>query len=183
MTLDRDLLIKLLNMTTSKHEGEVLSAIQKSNELLRRSKTSWSDLIKPEETPSVRPQPQPQPQSQPQSRASGQTQVPPERPREADFAAHRRHQHSGPGAGRANGYHSKYQARARSASLHSTIRSIPWLIRIPLFPLWLAAELYAGYAPAEQTRTRRGTAMVIIVILYVLCFGLSIAAINEAFGH
>jgi len=162
-------------MTTSKHEGEVLSAIQKSNELLQRSEMSWSDLIKPAEAPSVQPQAQSQPQSQ--------THAPPERPREADFAAHRYYRFHGPSAARGQTYHSKYRARARSASLHSTIRSMPWLVRIPLFPLWLAAELYAGYAPTEQTRTRRGAAMVIIVILYVLCFGLSIAAINEAFGH
>ncbi len=45
MPLDKDRLIKLLNMTMSQHDGEALSAIRKSNELLNLNQTSWSDLF------------------------------------------------------------------------------------------------------------------------------------------
>jgi hypothetical protein len=36
-------LIKLLNMTASQHDAEVLVAIRKSNALLRRNQTTWSE--------------------------------------------------------------------------------------------------------------------------------------------
>ena len=45
MTVDRDRLIKLLNLTESAHDGESLNAIRASNALMRQSKMTWTDLI------------------------------------------------------------------------------------------------------------------------------------------
>ena len=45
MKIDRDRLIKLLRMTESNQDAEVLLAIRKSNELLRACEASWSDVI------------------------------------------------------------------------------------------------------------------------------------------
>lgn len=55
MPLDKDRLIKLLNMTMSQHDGEALSAIRKSNELLLLNQTSWSDLFGGPSSPGMRP--------------------------------------------------------------------------------------------------------------------------------
>ncbi len=55
MPLDKDRLIKLLNMTMSQHDAEALSAIRKSNELLVLNHTSWSDLLSEPSSPGVRP--------------------------------------------------------------------------------------------------------------------------------
>jgi hypothetical protein len=41
-----ELLLKLLNMTTSNHDHEVLVAIRKANELLTANKWSWEKLLK-----------------------------------------------------------------------------------------------------------------------------------------
>jgi hypothetical protein len=43
--VDRSRLVKLLNMTDSQHDAEALSAIRRSNDLLRRSNTSWAELL------------------------------------------------------------------------------------------------------------------------------------------
>ncbi len=45
MAIDRERLIRLLRMTESDRETEVLVAIRKTNELLRANKVSWSDVI------------------------------------------------------------------------------------------------------------------------------------------
>lgn len=45
MTIDKERLIKLLSLTESDQDAEVLAAIRKSNEMLRASRTSWSDVI------------------------------------------------------------------------------------------------------------------------------------------
>lgn len=45
VTNDKERLIRLLNMTESDRDAEVLVAIRKSNELLRAHRKSWSDVI------------------------------------------------------------------------------------------------------------------------------------------
>ena len=47
MIIDRDRLIRLLRMTESDQDAEVLIAIRKSNEMLRANGVSWSDVIDP----------------------------------------------------------------------------------------------------------------------------------------
>jgi hypothetical protein len=56
MRLDRERLIKLLNMTGSEHDAEALSAIRRSNALLRRHRTTWEELLAPSQEPLQAPQ-------------------------------------------------------------------------------------------------------------------------------
>ena len=53
--LDRDRLVKFLNLTASQHDAEALLAIRKSNELLHSSGAKWIDVVKtttqPENSP------------------------------------------------------------------------------------------------------------------------------------
>lgn len=60
MTIDKERLIKLLSMTESDRDAEVLLAIRKSNELLRANRASWSDVIGPT-TPATEGPRQPRP--------------------------------------------------------------------------------------------------------------------------
>jgi hypothetical protein len=45
MSLDRDQLIKLLNLTSSKYDAEALSAIRHADALLSKHGTTWADLL------------------------------------------------------------------------------------------------------------------------------------------
>lgn len=45
MSLDRERLLRLLRMTESDQDAEVLTAIRKSNALLRANGRTWSDVI------------------------------------------------------------------------------------------------------------------------------------------
>jgi hypothetical protein len=71
--MDRSRLVKLLNMTDSQHDAEALSAIRKSNDLLRRSKTSWAELLMLDDRPELVSQrkPEPAPRSASSARPSG----------------------------------------------------------------------------------------------------------------
>ena len=55
--LDRDRLVKFLNLTDSQHDAEVLLAIRKSNELLRHSGVKWMDVVESTTQPENSPQP------------------------------------------------------------------------------------------------------------------------------
>ncbi len=44
--MDKQRLIKLLNLSSSKNEGEALSAIRKANLILDESKSDWEDIFK-----------------------------------------------------------------------------------------------------------------------------------------
>jgi len=45
MTLNRDQLIKLLNLTRSEYDAEALNAIRRANALLRKHRATWADLL------------------------------------------------------------------------------------------------------------------------------------------
>lgn len=45
--LDRDRLAKVLALTTSDQDGEVLAAISTANAILKREKMTWNDLLAP----------------------------------------------------------------------------------------------------------------------------------------
>ena len=57
--LDRDRLVKFLNLTDSQHDAEVLLAIRKSNELLRYSGVKWMDVVESTTQPENSPEPTP----------------------------------------------------------------------------------------------------------------------------
>ncbi len=44
--MDKQKLIKLLNLSSSKNEGEALSAIRKANLILDESQSDWDDILK-----------------------------------------------------------------------------------------------------------------------------------------
>lgn len=43
--LDRDLLTKLMMLTTSDADGEALSAIRKANQILKKEKLNWQEVL------------------------------------------------------------------------------------------------------------------------------------------
>ena len=45
MTLNRDQLIKLLNLTGSEYDVEALNAVRRANALLRQHRATWADLL------------------------------------------------------------------------------------------------------------------------------------------
>ena len=61
----REKILKLLELTASEHDGEVLNAIRKANDIRRKGDWQWMDLFeKPPESalpPVVRNRPQPPP--------------------------------------------------------------------------------------------------------------------------
>jgi hypothetical protein len=155
VALDRELLIKLLNMTESRHDGEVLSAVRKSNELLRRSQLSWSDLV-------------------------GPTSAPRPAPERAKTYHHDFHDLRGSAMARdARPYRRPEAAHAAFGSRKPPIKSIPFLLRIPLLPLLLVTD-HRRTGP-ERSKAARATAMFIAVSMYLLCFGLSVVVLREAF--
>jgi hypothetical protein len=59
-TLDTERLAKLLEMTTSSFESEVVSAAKKANEFIRKAGLRWTDILNP--VPVVTQPQQPDPQ-------------------------------------------------------------------------------------------------------------------------
>jgi hypothetical protein len=59
MTLNRDQLIKLLNLTGSEYDAEALNAIRRANALLRQHRATWADLLAPPQEPAKGRQPEP----------------------------------------------------------------------------------------------------------------------------
>jgi hypothetical protein len=75
MTLNRDQLIKLLNLTGSEYDAEALNAIRRANALLRTHRVTWADLLAPPKEPAKARQPEP---------TQAQQQRPRPRPRASD---------------------------------------------------------------------------------------------------
>ena len=59
MTLDRERLIKLLNLTESEYDAEALNAIRSSNAFLRKHRTTWAALLALPQEPAKARQPEP----------------------------------------------------------------------------------------------------------------------------
>jgi hypothetical protein len=72
MTLNRDQLIKLLNLTRSEYDAEALNAIRRANALLRKQRATWADLLAlPQESAKARqPEPTQAQQQRPRPRGS-----------------------------------------------------------------------------------------------------------------
>ena len=71
-TIDRVRLVRLLRMTESDQDAEALTAIRKTNELLRAHGTSWADVIDPLPPP-VAPAPAPHVRVQPTTCSTDRT--------------------------------------------------------------------------------------------------------------
>jgi hypothetical protein len=61
MALNRDQLIKLLNLTGSEYDAEALNAIRRANALLRQHRATWADLLALPQEPAKGGQPEPAP--------------------------------------------------------------------------------------------------------------------------
>jgi hypothetical protein len=55
--LDKDRLVKFLNLTDSQHDAEALLAIRKSNELLHNDGVKWIDVVESTTQPENPPEP------------------------------------------------------------------------------------------------------------------------------
>lgn len=151
--LDKDRLVKLLNLTASSHDGEALAAIRKSNELLQQHKSSWSAVMgldppvvevqverpRPAPAPAPPPTPKPKPSVRPQATAT------PQRPRE----------HMLP-----SGY-------AFARQYRNEFRHQPFLPRLLAFPFWIVIEIVALLRPMKLVNTR-GAAMVFTFVISLL---------------
>ena len=71
MPLNRDQLIKLLNLTRSEYDAEALNAIRRANALLHKRRATWEDLLAPPQEPPRPRQPEPTQARQQRPRPKG----------------------------------------------------------------------------------------------------------------
>lgn len=182
MTVDRNKLIKLLNMTESAHDGESLNAIRASNALLRQSKTTWAELI----CAATSPQPGFEPPASPR-RADPKTdaeyeQETSDRPANwgHDLFGDRPSLHASPAPAKER---ADERARRKDA-LRTYIAAVPIWLRIAFFPAWAFAFAYAAAVHAEP-RPKQIFAMIVpltVGVLTGLLWLLIIGAAARAFG-
>lgn len=152
--VDKDRLVKLLNLTASSHDGEALAAIRKSNELLQQYKSSWSEVMglnaPPAEIEVERPRPAPTPPPAPAPAPKkpsvwAEATATPQRPREHMLPA---------------GY-------AFARQYRNEFRHQPFLPRLLAFPFWIVVEIIAALRPTKLVNTR-GAAMVFTFVISLL---------------
>jgi hypothetical protein len=156
--MDRDKLVKLLNMTTSKNDGEALNAIRMSNELLQRASVSWDELLALGEK-ATQSNPSELPSAKPRS----------EQPRE-DFreAAQSDSWGQDPFGDRPSPAGGK-QARKKVikvAGRHPVV-AVPLVVRVILFPLWVCGEMIVAVSFADELVDRIAGYMMALVVLVV----------------
>ena len=134
MTLDRERLIKLLNLTESEYDAEALNAIRSSNAFLRKHRTTWAALL-----------------ALPQEPAKARQQRPRPRPRGSDAF----------GAKPAWGpkvRHAQWQGyRATNATKHvqfSRIGSLSPSLSVLFFPVTVYVWLYEGVVLTRRWRLK-----------------------------
>ena len=115
MPLDWDRLEKLLNMTVSQHDAEVLTAIRMSNKLLKQQRVKWADVLaKPKQV---------------EPKASSEAKP--------EFKYNPRHT-------------LRASVDVAVVEMRAHIRSYPAIWRWLFFPIWGAAEAYAGVSQAQK---------------------------------
>lgn len=157
VALDRDRLIKLLNMTASQHDAEVLVAIRKSNALLRRNQTTWSEILGAA-GPASLADPQPDYQIRPEEDDF----------KEFDFAQ----------ASEARGI---WEARVRAEAFRAELRAIPFWLRLLFFPLWAGAEVVATAVIPERNGLMRSGGIAAALMVFLLCSVIYLAVIVQLF--
>ena len=162
MALDKYRLIKLLNMTASQHDAEVLVAIRKSNALLRQSRATWSEVLgaidpgtldNPAENP-----PPPGRQAHPQEEDS----------RQFDSA-------------QASEARALWEARVRADTFRAELRAIPSWLRLLFFPLWAAAAVVATTVIPERSGFKRGVGIVLALVVFLMLGGVYLAVLFQIF--
>jgi hypothetical protein len=137
--LDRNRLVKFMNMTESQHDAEALLAVRKANELLRLNDLNWTDLVDPRPTPRAGPQPAPESRDR-----------------------------RGPHARNFNDPRSRYGATARGRSaeqaradnFRATVRAIPLPIRVLFLPATVGAEVLAYAVLSKRSWVARSFGLV-----------------------
>jgi hypothetical protein len=158
VALDRDRLIKLLNMTASQHDAEVLVAIRKSNALLRRNQTTWSELLGTATDPASFESPPPDYPIHPDESEF----------REFDFA-------------QASEARSIWEARVRAEAFRVELRAVPFWLRLLFFPLWAGAEVVATAVIPERHGFMRGAGIAAALVVFLLCSGVYLAVLAHLF--
>jgi len=126
MDLDKERLAKLLSMTGSGHDGEVLAAIRKANDLLRSHGKTWIDVLNASTAPATD-------NPAPESHATA--------PHSSSTADLRRP--SSPSA--------RYQS---TVQYRDAFRREPILSRLLGYPFWIVLELLAAARPNAELNTR-----------------------------
>lgn len=157
VAVDKARLIKLLNMTASQHDAEVLVAIRKSNALLRRNGTTWTEVLGTSDSASVEDSAQ-------------DYQI---RPEEDDFR--------GFDFAQASETRGVWEARVRADAFRVEIRAIPFWLRLLFFPLWAGAEVVATAVIPEQNNFMRGFGIIVALMLFLLCSGVYLAVLIHLF--
>jgi len=155
VALDKDRLIKLLNITASQHDAEVLVAIRMANALLRQNQTTWPELLGVVD-PASFAGPAPDHQTHPEEDAV----------RNFNFAH----------ASEAQG---PWEARVRADAFRAEIRAIPVWLRLLFFPLWAGAEIVATAVIPERNGLVRGGGIVVALMTFLLCSGIYLAVIVQ----
>jgi hypothetical protein len=115
LPLDWDRLEKLLNMTASQHDAEVLTAIRMSNNLLKQQRVKWADVL-------AKPKP-----------------IEPKTPAEVKPQYNYNPRHT-----------VRVSVDVAVMEMRARIRSYPAIWRWFFFPIWGAAEAYAGVSQAQK---------------------------------
>jgi len=136
MTLNRDQLIKLLNLTGSEYEAEALNAIRRANALLRKHRATWADLLARPQEPAEAQQPEPTQAQQ--------------RPRPTDSDTRKVKSVWNPKVRHAE-WHGYRATSATKQVQFSRIGSLPPSLSVLFFPITVYIWLYEG---APRTRRR-----------------------------
>jgi hypothetical protein len=149
VNVDRERLIKLLNLTGSEYDAEALTAIRRANALLRQHRATWADLLALPQEPAVVQQPEPT-----------QTQ---QRPRPRDSDAFKVKWVWKPEVRHAE-WHG-YWATNATKQVHqfSRIGSLPPSLSVFFFPITVYIWLYEG---AARTRRRWLKPVAILVPIF-----------------
>ena len=154
MTLNRDQLTKLLNLTGSEYDAEALNAIRRANALLRKHRATWADLLARPQEPAEAQQPEPMQQSEPT-----QTQ---QRPRPRDSDAFKVKSVWNPKVRHAE-WHGYRVTSATKQVQFSRIGSLPPSLSVLFFPITVYIWLYEG---AAHTRRRWLKPVAILVPIF-----------------
>jgi hypothetical protein len=170
MTLNRDQLLKLLNLTGSEYDAEALNAIRRANGLLRKHQATWADLFAIPQEPVRARQPEPPPQAQ-QQRARSRP-----RPRGSDaFRAKVRYAEWHDRATSATGQWHGYRANNATEQVRSRrIGSLSPSLSVLFFPYAAYVWLYKRVVLPRRRRLKP-------VAMLVPIFGGAAAALIWAF--
>jgi len=137
--LDRNRLVKFMNMTESQHDAEALLAIRKANELLRLNDLDWTDLVDRRQAPGPARNPHPSQETGAiRARATSTIQA------TATVSARRR----------------RSAEEVRADNFRATVRAIPLPIRVLFLPATVGAEVLAYAVLSKRSWVARSFGLV-----------------------